>query len=86
MSLRQVTTKRTKHDQKVDIPTVQDPVRMLEHMGKETVRKMSDLAGLGLTIPVANNCIKTVGDFRRLARDADANPALRQKLLQVCMF
>lgn len=38
-----VATRRTRTAGKVDIPTMDDPVGKLEHMGKETVKKLLDI-------------------------------------------
>lgn len=38
-----VATRRTRTAGKVDIPTMDDPVGKLEHMGKETVKKLQDI-------------------------------------------
>lgn len=53
----QVATRRTRTAGKVEIPNVDDHVSKLEHMGKETVKKLQDLklaaiqAGLDISIP-----------------------------------
>jgi hypothetical protein len=38
-----VTTRRTRNDVKADIPSVDDPISKIKHMGKETVKKLQDL-------------------------------------------
>jgi hypothetical protein len=38
-----VVTQRQKCDRKVDIPSVDDPVAVLVHMGPKTVNKLQDL-------------------------------------------
>ena len=57
----QVATRRTRTAGKVEIPNVDDHVSKLEHMGKETVKKLQDLRGaalqVGLEIAVPENCI-----------------------------
>ena len=57
----QVATRRTRTAGKVEIPNVDDHVSKLEHMGKETVKKLQDLRGaaiqVGLDINVPDNCI-----------------------------
>ena len=60
-TLCQVATRRTRTAGKVEIPNVDDHVSKLEHMGKETVKKLQDLRGaamqVGLEIHVPDNCI-----------------------------
>ena len=57
----QVATRRTRTAGKVEIPNVDDHVSKLEHMGKETVKKLQDLRGaamqVGLEVNVPDNCI-----------------------------
>jgi hypothetical protein len=65
----------------VDIPSVDDHVSKLEHMGRETVKKLadlreaSDLAGIDdLALPPSfaqKANIDTVGAFQKLALAAD---------------
>jgi hypothetical protein len=38
-----VATRRTRTAGKVDIPSIDDHVSKLEHMGKETVKKLADI-------------------------------------------
>ncbi|KAK9803602.1 hypothetical protein WJX72_004040 [[Myrmecia] bisecta] len=82
-----VATRRTRTAGKVEIPNVDDHVSKLEHMGKETVKKLQDIhtSGLqaGVEINVPDNCINKVGEFRKLALMAEADGHLRQKLQQV---
>lgn len=53
----QVATRRTRTAGKVEIPNVDDHVSKLEHMGKETVKKLQDVklaamqAGLDILLP-----------------------------------
>ena len=53
----QVATRRTRTAGKVEIPNVDDHVSKLEHMGKETVKKLNDLklaahqAGVEISVP-----------------------------------
>lgn len=57
----QVATRRTRTAGKVEIPNVDDHVSKLEHMGKETVKKLQDIrtaavqASVEINVPV--NCI-----------------------------
>jgi hypothetical protein len=82
-----VATRRTRTAGKVEIPNVDDHISKLEHMGKETVKKLSDIRGsaqaAGMDINVPDNTINKVGEFRRLALLAEADGHLRQKLQQV---
>ncbi|KAK9793199.1 hypothetical protein WJX73_002582 [Symbiochloris irregularis] len=82
-----VATRRTRTAGKVEIPNVDDHVSKLEHMGKETVKKLQDLrnaaAQAGLEIIVPDNCITKVGQFRKLSLLAEADGHLRQKLQQL---
>ncbi len=53
----QVATRRTRTAGKVEIPNVDDHVSKLEHMGKETVKKLQDIrvsaiqSGIDITVP-----------------------------------
>eukprot|EP00891_Asterochloris_glomerata_P008152 jgi/Astpho2/8152/Aster-03085 len=82
-----VATRRTRTAGKVEIPNVDDHVSKLEHMGKETVKKLQDIKGAaiqtGVDISVPMNTITRVGEFRKLAQMAEADGHLRQKLQQV---
>lgn len=82
-----VATRRTRTAGKVEIPNVDDHVGKLEHMGKETVKKLRDIrrAGrcFGVDISLLSNCINKVGEFRKLTLLAEADGHLRQKLQQV---
>ena len=57
----QVATRRTRTAGKVEIPNVDDHVSKLEHMGKETVKKLQDIKGAaiqaGVDINIPENCI-----------------------------
>lgn len=63
----QVATRRTRTAGKVEIPNVDDHVSKLEHMGKETVKKLQDVhasaIGCGIDIDVPTNCVNK-GDTR----------------------
>jgi Calmodulin binding protein-like len=56
-----VATRRTRTAGKVEIPNVDDHISKLEHMGKETVKKLQDIRGSarasGIDIQVPDNCI-----------------------------
>jgi predicted Rossmann fold nucleotide-binding protein DprA/Smf involved in DNA uptake len=49
----------------VEIPNVDDHISKLEHMGKETVKKLQDIRGsalaAGIDITVPDNCINKGG-------------------------
>ena len=47
-----VATRRTRTAGKVEIPNVDDHVSKLEHMGKETVKKLQDVAGSAAAVGV----------------------------------
>lgn len=74
-------TRRTRTAGKVEIPSVDDHVSKLEHMGRETVKKLADVreaatqAGIDdLQLPPALAAaprIETVGAFQQLALAAD---------------
>ena len=55
----QVVTKRTKNLKKQEIPSLDDPISKLNHIGKETVKKLNELkaaadeASVDLPIPQA---------------------------------
>ena len=55
--MSQVVTKRTKNLKKQDIPSLDDPISKLNHVGKETVKKLNELkvaaeeASLDLGLP-----------------------------------
>eukprot|EP00884_Botryococcus_braunii_P005248 jgi/Botrbrau1/14724/Bobra.0108s0071.2 len=82
-----VATRRTRTAGKVEIPNVDDHISKLEHMGKETVKKLQDIklsaiqAGIEVSVPV--NSVNKVGEFRKLALLAESDGHLRQKLQQV---
>ncbi len=56
-----MATRRTRTAGKVEIPNVDDHVSKLEHMGKETVKKLQDIHGsalqCGIELSVPTNCI-----------------------------
>lgn len=85
-----VATRRTRTAVKVEIPSIDDHVSKLEHMGRETVKKLQGLQGAAeqahtnLDLPDGvPDCIEKVGEFRWLAQFADQDGTLRQKLQQV---
>lgn len=82
-----VATRRTRTAGKVEIPNVDDHVSKLEHMGKETVKKLADIvasaAAAGVDVRVPESRIESVGQFRALALAAERDGHLRQKLQHV---
>lgn len=61
MASWQVATRRTRTAGKVEIPNVDDHVSKLEHMGKETVKKLQDIrtaaVQASVEINIGVNCI-----------------------------
>lgn len=55
---QQVATRRTRTAGKVEIPNVDDHISKLEHMGKETVKKLQDIklsasqSGIEISVPI----------------------------------
>lgn len=82
-----VATRRTRSSGKADIPYIDDHISKLDHMGKETVRKLADMKvsakamGISLDLPILK--IETVGDFKTLVLLADMDQSLRNKLQQI---
>ncbi|KAF8065943.1 sua1 [Scenedesmus sp. PABB004] len=83
-----VATRRVRASHKVEIPSCDDHVSKLEHMGRETVKKLSDLhaaaAAAGVTLAGLDPAparIEKVGEFKALALRAEAEGHLRQQLL-----
>jgi len=78
-----VATRRTRTAGKADIPKVDDDVARLEHMGKETVKKLHDLktaaatASINLKLPDSlPHQVYRAGEFKQLiqAADQDSEP------------
>lgn len=83
-----VASGRSRLAQKKSIPFSEDPVSRLENMGKERIRKLSDLKATAEEMGVDFTCnclyrIKTVADFTRLVCEADTDGQLRQKVLHM---
>lgn len=82
-----VATRRTRTAGKAEIPSVDDHVSKLEHMGKETVKKLQDISSAaqqaGVDIEIPENCVEKVGEFKQLALRAEQDGHLRQKLQHV---
>lgn len=86
-----VVTRRSRSDAKVETPSLSDPVSKLEHIGKETVRKLHDLtrAAGEAQIEVGTvdlTSIRTVGDFKSLLNRLDNDGLLRHKVQQLLGF
>ena len=78
-----VATRRTRTAGKADIPKVDDHVSRLEHMGKETVKKLFDLKVAAECVSVAldlppgiPNCIQRAGEFKQLVQCAEQDGVL----------
>ena len=71
----------------MEVPHIEDPIGKIEHMGKETVKKLFDLrqAGEAVQVPIdiPENCIQKVGEFKQLAMRAEQDGHLRQKLMTI---
>lgn len=85
-----VATRRTRTAAKVEVPSQDDHVSKLIHMGKETVKKLRNIKeaaiNVGVDIDVPENTIQTVRDFQQLVSRADQDGLLRQKLQRVLML
>ena len=72
-----VATKRVKHAIKSDIPSIQDSIAKLIHIGKATMDKLIDLKaaareeGFDLAIPDELNSIDKIGQFQLLIEQAE---------------
>ena len=73
-----VATRRTRTAGKADIPKVDDHVSRLEHMGKETVKKLQNIKAAAESISVSiqlpeaiPNTIQRAGEFKSLVQYAD---------------
>eukprot|EP00775_Hariotina_reticulata_P002954 gene2954-3239_t len=82
-----VATRRVRASHKVEIPSMDDPVSKLDHMGKETVKKLLDLrsaaAQIGVDLSALEpelNRIEKVREFRALALRVEGDGHLRQQL------
>lgn len=82
-----MATRRTRTANKVDIPSVEDPVGKLEHMGRETVKKLQDLrtAALqaGMEIDIPENCIQK-GEDSSAASDSTVQTGLQLTVFCYC--
>ncbi|KAK9803940.1 hypothetical protein WJX72_006604 [[Myrmecia] bisecta] len=84
-----VVTKRTKNLKKQEIPSLDDPISKLNHIGKETVKKLNELkasadeAQLDLALPPDLHRVTKVREFQQLARISEADGHMQQKLKQL---
>ncbi|KAI8470506.1 MAG: hypothetical protein J3K34DRAFT_521291 [Monoraphidium minutum] len=84
-----VATRRVKQANKADIPMVNDHVSKIEHIGRETVKKLSDMraaaleTGVDISIDDRMARIETVGQFQNLVRLAEADVQLRKVMQAV---
>ena len=80
--MTQVATRRTRTAGKVEIPNVDDHVSKLEHMGKETVKKLQDIHGsalqCGIELSVPTNCINKGERLEAEAAHGDCCTSCRQ--------
>lgn len=81
-----VATRRVKQANKADIPLVDDHISKIEHIGRETVKKLTDMRaaaaeiGVEMSIPDSLANIQTVGQFQQLVYLADTDAQLRKGL------
>ncbi|KAL6763898.1 hypothetical protein V8C86DRAFT_3017440 [Haematococcus lacustris] len=81
-----VATQRVKHAVKSDIPTTDDHVKKLVHIGKVTAQKLMNLRkaaraeSMEMLVPEELNRVASVGVFRELVALADTQQELKNKL------
>ncbi|KAI8463749.1 MAG: hypothetical protein J3K34DRAFT_526758 [Monoraphidium minutum] len=86
-----VATRRVKQANKADIPLVNDHVSKIEHIGRETVKKLADMrlaaqeTGVDVHIDDRLARIVTVGDFQNLVRCVDADGGQLRKAMQAVL-
>ena len=83
-----VASGRSRLSQKRTIPFADDQVSRLEHMGKERIKKLSNLlvTAKDMNVDYQHNHphqITTVADFKKIAFIADTDGQLKQKLLHM---
>eukprot|EP00878_Enallax_costatus_P004191 GHUV01004420.1.p1 GENE.GHUV01004420.1~~GHUV01004420.1.p1 ORF type:complete len:375 (+),score=98.38 GHUV01004420.1:140-1264(+) len=87
-----VATRRVRQANKVEIPLMDDPVGKVEHVGRETMKKLADLriAALECGLPEVASAlddntarIETVGQFQQLLHMADTDTQLRKNLQMI---
>lgn len=85
-----VATRRVKQANKADIPLMDDHVSKIEHIGRETVKKLQDMVvaaneiGMQLQLPEKLLNITTVGQFLHLVEQAEKDSQLK-KVLQIVL-
>ncbi|KIZ02180.1 hypothetical protein MNEG_5775 [Monoraphidium neglectum] len=86
-----VATRRVKQANKADIPLVDDHVSKIEHIGRETVKKLSDMrlaaqeTGVEVHIDDRLARITTVGEFQNLVRVVDTDGGQLRKMIQAIL-
>lgn len=84
-----VVTKRTKNLKKQEIPSLDDPISKLNHIGKETVKKLNEIKAsademnLDLKLPRELWRVTKVREFQRVAKICEADGHMQQKLKQL---
>ncbi|DBA98922.1 hypothetical protein WJX77_006198 [Trebouxia sp. C0004] len=84
-----VVTKRTKNLKKQEIPSLDDPISKLNHIGKETVKKLNEIKAsademnLDLKLPRELWRVTKVKEFQRVAKLCEADGHMQQKLKQL---
>ncbi|DBA73831.1 TPA: PSII 6.1 kDa protein, variant 2 [Trebouxia sp. C0005] len=84
-----VVTKRTKNLKKQEIPSLDDPISKLNHIGKETVKKLNEIKAsademnLDLKLPRELWRVTKVREFQRVAKLCEADGHMQQKLKQL---
>eukprot|EP00798_Chlamydomonas_sp_ICE-L_P015740 gene15740-21861_t len=77
---------RVKHAIKSDIPSIDDHVSKMVHIGKATVEKLQDLRaaaaeeGFEINVPDDLNCVDRVGNFQRIVHLSEMNADLKNKV------
>ena len=75
----QVVTKRTKNLKKQEIPSLDDPISKLNHIGKETVKKLNELAAAAAESEID---LRLPPDLHQCASQ-NPSPRLRSALLTI---
>eukprot|EP00198_Chlamydomonas_reinhardtii_P006783 XP_001696119.1 predicted protein of CSE family [Chlamydomonas reinhardtii] len=85
-----VATRRVKQANKAEVPLLDDHVSKIEHIGRETVKKLADVVAaakeLNLTLQLpegVGGAVTSVGQFQALAGAADKDAQLKKVLQMV---
>eukprot|EP00878_Enallax_costatus_P046922 GHUV01057243.1.p1 GENE.GHUV01057243.1~~GHUV01057243.1.p1 ORF type:complete len:229 (+),score=74.69 GHUV01057243.1:560-1246(+) len=85
-----VATRRVKANKKIDIPSAEDPVSRIEHLGGQTVKKLADLQAAAaeqeITLPpldVDLLKISKAGHFKQLVLRAEVDGHLKHQLITI---